>query len=809
MDVTCERCSTRYEFDEALVSNRGTTVKCTSCGHQFKVFRPDGEAADGWTVRTVDGRELSFKAMRELQSAITYGQVGREDVLIPHGGGAPRRLGRIEELQSFFVAAEGDGDTIRKRIADAHMPVPGNTQSYPPEPLAERHPSRMPVSRPIPGPEDDVLPAQTGKTLPPPRLPVPPDAPTIPRASHVPTMPQSFGDAPPMAQRKGTGLTGTPRSLGAASNAPRPAPSGAGTSEAVDALNRAVNDVLASEESGDARPSSRRGAHSTQRGIDNFTTRRDGSHAGILEGFGEEVTEARGSRPPPAIHDEDTLGEDMALTREMDRDHPLSSMPPERDGSIAPLTPSPSAARPSILRRSEPPFTDPRFSAYSARGGRRGLVRWVVGLVAVGLVAVGGVALYRRHAGGVEPTASAAPKDSRVDQLLEDGEQRLLDGDVEGAKDQFIKASGVTDSDPRVGRALARVEVIRADMLWLHVRLLRDDSQERRSVQAQLARAVDRAKAAVEHAAQQSPTEPVTVGLQIDLLRLQGKPDEARKLVQKLDGGGPEGGLTLAALDLGEGAPSYGAVLDRLRTAARTERKLGRARAMLVYALARSGKKAEAEKELAALKEQHEHHPLLEPLQAYVDGAEEGKADQSDGSDDSGDTKTLLNKANEARSNGNLDRAERLYKSALEKSPGNLDALAGLADVKRERGDIAGATKAYEEMLAKSPNYVPALAGLADIRFAANNRAGAAQLYRRVTQAAPDSPEAKHARQRLNEIAASETTYTPPPPPDVDEPPPPPPPVEPPPPPPPGTQPPPPPPTSDIDTTDLPEFEGH
>jgi predicted Zn finger-like uncharacterized protein len=38
MDVTCDRCGTEYEFEEALVSTRGTTVKCTHCGHLFNVY---------------------------------------------------------------------------------------------------------------------------------------------------------------------------------------------------------------------------------------------------------------------------------------------------------------------------------------------------------------------------------------------------------------------------------------------------------------------------------------------------------------------------------------------------------------------------------------------------------------------------------------------------------------------------------------------------------------------------------------------------------------------------------------------------
>ncbi|MEJ7728746.1 MAG: zinc-ribbon domain-containing protein, partial [Polyangiaceae bacterium] len=105
MDVTCERCSTEYEFDDALVSERGTTVKCTNCGHQFKVRRNDGVTApERWLVRTVDGRELEFTALRELQGAIAHARITRDDVL-SRSGSRPRRLGSIAELEPFFSGA--------------------------------------------------------------------------------------------------------------------------------------------------------------------------------------------------------------------------------------------------------------------------------------------------------------------------------------------------------------------------------------------------------------------------------------------------------------------------------------------------------------------------------------------------------------------------------------------------------------------------------------------------------------------------------------------------------------------------------
>ena len=40
MEVLCERCHAEYDFDEALATKRGTTVKCAACGHQFRVFLP-------------------------------------------------------------------------------------------------------------------------------------------------------------------------------------------------------------------------------------------------------------------------------------------------------------------------------------------------------------------------------------------------------------------------------------------------------------------------------------------------------------------------------------------------------------------------------------------------------------------------------------------------------------------------------------------------------------------------------------------------------------------------------------------------
>src|SRR5262249_14548357 len=95
-------------FDDALVSGRGTTVKCTNCGHQFKVRKADGSTDDRWVVTPASGgppsgkkQPLVFLSLKELQRAILAKQVGRQDTLT-RGNASPRMLGSIAELAPFF-----------------------------------------------------------------------------------------------------------------------------------------------------------------------------------------------------------------------------------------------------------------------------------------------------------------------------------------------------------------------------------------------------------------------------------------------------------------------------------------------------------------------------------------------------------------------------------------------------------------------------------------------------------------------------------------------------------------------------------
>ena len=210
MDVTCERCGTEYEFDDALVSGRGTTVKCTSCGFQFKVRKADpGGAAESWMVRTVDGREIEFAALRELQQAIGRGKVTRDDVLAREGA-RPRRLGSIAELDPFFASAVVPGPSLASTVlglGGAPSPVPPRAESSvafalplaaPPAKVDAEAPLAAPPTRRVPS-IPPPLPNRAAATPPPPKPPPPARAAA---SDGAPPLPAPLPPLPPRAPGK-------------------------------------------------------------------------------------------------------------------------------------------------------------------------------------------------------------------------------------------------------------------------------------------------------------------------------------------------------------------------------------------------------------------------------------------------------------------------------------------------------------------------------------------------------------------------------------------------------------------------------
>lgn len=156
MDVVCDRCKTEYEFDDALVSERGTTVKCTNCSHQFKIFRPPTETEGGraWTLRRPDGTVIPFDSLAVLQKWILEGRVSKMDEIARSGDGW-KSLGAIAELETFFTSADSRRTPTNARAVSSRPPGrslpplrPPASNAPPPSPLPARMPSLRAPSSP-------------------------------------------------------------------------------------------------------------------------------------------------------------------------------------------------------------------------------------------------------------------------------------------------------------------------------------------------------------------------------------------------------------------------------------------------------------------------------------------------------------------------------------------------------------------------------------------------------------------------------------------------------------------------------------
>lgn len=623
MDVTCERCGTEYDFDDALVSERGTTVKCTNCGAQFRVFRPvPAGGPERWVVRTVDGRELVFSALRELQAAISTGVVSREDVL-SRGAGRPRRLGSIAELEPFFKQAI----VVAATSTAPGLGLPSARVPHPPQPQRTEGSVAIPLPRP---PEE--APRRTG-TLPPP----PPvlNAPLAPDRSEVrPRMPDPAMSTSLTGSMQPTSVAPAARlqnlvaaDLAEPATVPRteavaqslakdrtpPVPVGPIPS-AAHAPPPIVTAPIARAESAPA-PEPAAAYADTLAAI--HEPQIEGSAARVPSPSEEAKERAR--KPEESGVVERRAPQSAPIAPATEPTKPSRDVIEERRRAAASITPSPGEVRVSYIPEPEPSVS-PRFSMVSSRK-RGGSVRWIVGVVLLGATALLAATVGRKYFTAPAPTTTATPvADERVTKLLEEGEKLLSDGDLEGAKEKLDKASALAESDPRVVTQIARLAVVRADQRWLKVRILPPGGAEAALAKSELADATDKMKKAVDAAKALLPNDPVVRRYRVDALRIAGERSAARSLIGEMPAAGRtlQDELTLAALDLAEDKPVWPTVIERLRAASAGDGNLGRARAMLVYALAASGDIAGAKAEHDRLAALSRPHPLTATLLVFM-----------------------------------------------------------------------------------------------------------------------------------------------------------------------------------------------
>ncbi|MBL8743921.1 MAG: tetratricopeptide repeat protein, partial [Myxococcales bacterium] len=447
--------------------------------------------------------------------------------------------------------------------------------------------------------------------------------------------------------------------------------------------------------------------------------------------------------------------------------------PPQRPQRRSRLTPTPGEARYSFSNEDTAGDVIPSDRRTSAMGSRRssaGSVRLIVGVLVCGAMIFIGILLVQRFLPKERPSQATA--DARVESLLEAGEASFKDGDLDAAKEQFVKASALAEKDPRVARALARLAVVRAEIAWLELLVATADDPGREATRRRYSEAAEVAAKAAAAASDLAASDPEVARVVCDAKRLQGDVSGARKLVDRFSSaeGQPDTLVSLAARDLAEKSPEWRSVVDRLNKAADQEGNLGRARALLVYALARSGDAKGARVELGKLGKLPRTHPLEAQLTRFVERSERGEnltslddlpsvsssKPATSASPDVGGGN--LKAAQDALARGNLDQAEKLFEKVVADDPNSVEGLSGLAGVARQRGQAKRAIGIYERILSKNASNVAATVALADLKWDAGDQGAARMLYRKAIDLGVAGAIAERARSRMGALSPDSST---------------------------------------------------
>src|SRR5262245_44828953 len=257
MDVRCEKCGTEYELDEARLKPGGVTVKCTNCGHMFKirkraptnvgatpppeitrpramstgprpatapssgvpqrmptadsgrVLRADDGGERLWIIRFDDGTQKTCRELATLQQWIVSGIVTRES-MISRTGKTWKRLGDIAELSSFYIVAdEARQQRLGRDTGRVTAPVAVKPPAGPP-PIAEEvvrttqigvatGPKGLPKA---PSPRDEVTQAAAPRSL--------ADVGSRPKLSPLDKAPAAVASPAPSPSTTATGLPPMP-----------------------------------------------------------------------------------------------------------------------------------------------------------------------------------------------------------------------------------------------------------------------------------------------------------------------------------------------------------------------------------------------------------------------------------------------------------------------------------------------------------------------------------------------------------------------------------------------------------------------
>ena len=787
MEVKCGNCGTEYEFDEALVSARGTTVKCTQCDHQFRVYpEPDAAEPELWLISCVDGRKLECKSIRELQQVIGKGLVTALDSF-SRDGEKYRLLSTVPELSTFFSAfsasaKEAAPKSVARPAGGVGLPkVPAqvaspnvketasssavgttNDRSNPVSPSAL---SGEPVDEASSRPSTKRL-AALESTL----VSEPPGTETsadntldnieVLQGGGVPALDEPLSDAP--------SFNATLTSVTSDSQSEVGAPKAPGTTRGLAPPQRSVGGSVAEAAvTAKATPVVKAPLPIRQLTADaekreekaSTTTAEDSSFIAAESVPPDSAEEAVHSEPGAAVSAQeldvavaseiaaskiaaaDTVAEvEASAADSVSKVGAVDAAPvEERISEVAPSSSS-NTERSSIVDSST--VSHQRRTNKPAPRGRGIFLTVLLGFGAIGAVYFARQKLQNRAA---EPAPLV--ESSMDERSLESLKEALLRDEPLTVEKLLLANSKLKTTSE--GKAIAR----RLELLSLDAALLRRDlggvdaSKTIEGLQSSLGElAKDQAQLSLSFK---------DAWEQVLLLRVLGQIKEARELASNQDSTESSSvrAYALASLELaeqlalGEESTSYDSVLSQLRSAIRQNPQFLRARALLIGSLRRDGKLQLAREELTQFPQ--DEMKLRPALEAFLANGEE-EASSTDSTEEplepiapsnveDEQLRTLLAAARDAKAESKWGDAKSLFKQILKISPKNEEALGSLGQIAKMENDFETAKRYLEAALVRDPSYAPAVLSLGDLYWERGDQVQAVRYYRRLPASSSQS----------------------------------------------------------------------
>jgi predicted Zn finger-like uncharacterized protein len=779
MDVRCEKCQTEYELDESRLKPGGVTVKCTNCGHMFKIRKrastnvgvpttpatptpvvatppapepsrpkppskatppmpqqampraasnsdapmgitdaPSGPSSQRqWLVRLENGETRTCSELATLQQWIVAGAVSRES-LISRSGKTWKRLGDIAELSQYFTIAD---EAKAQRSARPTGPAGKGPAAATMLGVGGR-----------PSTHDDEEGRSTGNFRARPPTPAPPKAAPIAIAQTelAPSGPMSVPKRPPTQ--------------------PPPPPPAAKKIDVPPGRATAAwanNEVKASESMA-AMPQGPRGGKLS---------------AAPDEGFAGKV------RVQPS--DRSTF-----------------------DGKVATM--------------------DDDDDVYtSSRGSRAGMWIALVALLVIG-AAAGAVYMFVFKVGKKEPVAQATQDAGTLAAPADAGQNvvvaPIIDAQVEIASPlDTARGELVAGVHARMKSALESLNgkddpaslALRARLMTGLAQGMQDragfvDKAEADKLRKEAKQIViDAAPLAQRALAGQADSVDANLAM-ADVLRLQGKPaPSVKRYITTAKGkadkaAAPSVALSEALLSLRDGKlPDAANALAAVVPWAPDDMRIKTALALVAYA---QNKQADAKAQVdQILATQPDHDAALamykkletvvakdDPLPPEDGGNKSGGTtkpptnppDKPNTGGGGGDYDSLLAQANKAAET-NCTKAMDLYSRALSQKPQGVEALTGMGYCHLDRKEFSSAFSKFRAALLVSPRFEPALGGIAETYQRQGNKTAAIDAWNKYLVVFPGSPKAK---KQLEILGAGDAPKPPPttpqPPPDEKKP---------------------------------------